>query len=119
MHLIIEASDGDSDALFGDPAIYVDYLIEMTGKALMTPISEPIVKDVPEGRTAFLILAESHVSIHALYERNSAFVDLFTCKKMRQRQIFDVKNYTKEYFGFENIRCRVIDRGLETLNRGT
>ena len=112
MHLMIEATHGDPRLLFGRDSHYVQYLRSMTSLAGMTPISEPVVKDTPGGRTGFLILAESHVSIHAFHEKRAAYIDLFTCKPLPvpPQKLVDL---TKRMFAFQSDKFLVIERGLE------
>ena len=118
MHLMIEAYRGDPERLFGDEQLIVDYLYRMVELADMTPISEPLVCDTPEGgRTGFLVLAESHVSLCAVRELASAFIDLFTCKELSESAREKVEHYTKDYFGFEGFRSNLIERGLEYLEK--
>ena len=38
-------------------------------------------KFTPQGVTAILLLAESHISIHTVPEKGEAYADVFTCSK--------------------------------------
>jgi S-adenosylmethionine decarboxylase len=46
------------------------------------PYVFPYIGIVPEdkGITGFVVIAESHLSIHTFVEKGYAFVDLFSCK---------------------------------------
>ena len=117
MHLMIEADGGDPERLFGDKQLISDYLYQMVDLADMTPISEPLICDTPEGgRTGFLVLAESHVSLCAV-RKPRTFIDLFTCKELTDTAQDAVERYTVDYFGFEGFTSRLLHRGLEYLEK--
>lgn len=66
----------------------------------MTKITQPYVfkysGSVPEdeGITGFVVIAESHISIHTFQKKNYAFIDLFSCKhfdyEFAQKYLIDV-----------------------------
>ena len=117
MHLLIEAYRGDNEILFGPASEIREYLYTLVDMAGMTPIAPDVIQDTPEGRTGFLILAESHVSIHVIRDPSRAFIDLFTCAALPEGGRDQIVDYTREYFGFRMVCSKILDRGLETLNR--
>ena len=114
MHLLIEAQDGEPDLLFGSHTVYESFLLDLTAKAGMTPISDPLIRDTDTGRMGFIILAESHVSIHAIRQSNAAFIDLFSCKPL-PCQTDEIEICVSQIFGFKSMDSMILDRGLETL----
>ena len=84
----------------------------------MTKIAPPQVISFPGkegsfdkgGISAFVLIAESHITIHTFEEQEHAFVDIFSCKEFNIDKAikiligaFDAKSYKK----------RVTDRGEE------
>jgi len=69
----------DLDFIFN----FLNTLPDKIGMAKITqPYVFPYVGLVPEdkGITGFVVIAESHLSIHTFVEKYYAFVDLFSCK---------------------------------------
>jgi S-adenosylmethionine decarboxylase len=82
----------------------------------MTKISEPFVLNYtgekPEdwGITGFVIIAESHISVHTFPERGYVWVDIFSCKE------FESEGATERIirdFGLTHVTQQIHDRGLE------
>lgn len=84
----------------------------------MHKISEPFVLNYDGnsnsfdkgGISAFIIIAESHISIHTFPEQEFASVDVFSCKN------FDIKiaeNYLIEKFDAKKVEKHFIMRGKE------
>jgi S-adenosylmethionine decarboxylase len=67
---------------------------------------------VPEdwGVSGFVLIAESHISIHTFPERGYLSLDIFSCKEFDHKQAVD---YVTERFGIEKCETNVLDRGLE------
>ena len=63
------------------------FLLDIADDIDMTPISEPKVinhkaeKEEDSGITGFLIIAESHISIHTYPKKKFASIDIFSCKE--------------------------------------
>lgn len=117
MHLLITATHGNRKLLFGPHAIYETYLAGMIDLAGMTPISDPLIKDTAQGRVGFQVLAESHVSIHAVWNGPVTFIDLFTCNALSQEDRYDILSFSRERLGLSKIEHQLLHRGLETLSR--
>jgi S-adenosylmethionine decarboxylase len=82
----------------------------------MTKIMPPYVfkysgvKPEDWGLSGFVLIAESHVSIHTFPEKNFVSVDIFSCKP------FDAElasAYLEKAFEMEKVEKRVLDRGTE------
>jgi S-adenosylmethionine decarboxylase len=85
----------------------------------MTRITEPKVLEyngpVEEdaGVSGFVIIAESHISIHTFPRRNYVNVDIFSCKSFDcDRALADVKTL----FGLTDAKTWLLNRGLEWLD---
>ena len=88
-------------------------LPEMIG---MTKITQPYVFKyaglVPEDRgiTGFVVIAESHISIHTFQEKDYAFIDLFSCKNFDYQFAQD---YLIKAFESEEPLVQMILRGRD------
>jgi len=85
------------------------FLIEAAKKAKNTPLKVSIHKFNPHGITGIILLAESHIAIHAWPEFDYLAIDIFTCGK----RAFPDKalEYLKKVFKPKKIRILKIDRG--------
>ncbi|MCA9386828.1 S-adenosylmethionine decarboxylase [Candidatus Dojkabacteria bacterium] len=63
----------------------------------------------PGGITGFIVIAESHISLHTFAKRGFVSIDVYSCKKF---------NYISAQKHFENI-FRSNDVEVHTLDRGT
>lgn len=115
MHLIIEGRAGDWHKLQDLPALY-ELLDTLPGRINMTKIMPPIVTRyvgvTPEdwGISGFVMIAESHISIHTFPERGEVSIDVFSCKE------FDPSHACDELmkaFGLQEVETCVLRRGLE------
>lgn len=115
MHLIIEGRGGDWHKLQDLPALY-ELLDTLPGRINMTKIMPPIVTRyvgvTPEdwGISGFVMIAESHISIHTFPERGEVSIDVFSCKE------FDPAltcNLLQEAYALTEVETCVLRRGLE------
>ena len=94
-HMTLDLEDCNTDKL-KDLNFLSEFLEQLPTKINMLIISQPSVfrykGKVPEdwGVTGFIIIAESHISIHTYPEKKYCFVDVFSCND------FDT-NTTKQY----------------------
>ncbi|RMH68562.1 MAG: adenosylmethionine decarboxylase [Gemmatimonadetes bacterium] len=114
-HLMLDLNGCNPEKLKDFDLIF-DILNELPDKIGMTKITQPYVFKysglVPEdkGITGFVVIAESHISIHTFQEKDYVFIDLFSCKD------FDYE-YAKEYlinvFESKNPMVYTTMRGLD------
>ena len=118
MHLVIDGYGGEVDKLW-DMELVREFLIDYPDQLGMTRITEPnvleyngpVAEDV--GVSGFVIIAESHISIHTFPKRNFVNVDIFSCKSFdNDRALADVKLL----FGLSDTKTWLLDRGLEWLD---
>ena len=115
MHVIIDGYDGDPDRLASEDTVRV--LLERCPEAMdMTKIMPPFVvryqgsKPEDWGISGFVMIAESHISIHTFPERGLLWADAFSCKG------FDFAPIVEELrasFGLRDVQSQVLERGLE------
>ncbi len=74
----------------------------------LTVVDEGFYKFSPHGFTCFLLLSESHASLHAWPEHNYCAVDLFTCAL--STDMMPLIMCIKELFGADDFSLRKLDR---------
>jgi len=115
MHLIIDGYNGDKQKL-QDLELVRNILDEYPSKIGMKKIMSPYVlthKDSKVencGISGFVIIAESHISIHTFPERNCINVDIFSCKNFETTQAVE---YIQEKFELKKVETKIINRMVE------
>jgi len=77
-HYICDLSNCDRELLY-QPERANQQFISAVRQSGLTIIDEGFYKFNPHGFTCFLLLAESHASLHAWPEHGYCAIDLFTC----------------------------------------
>ncbi|HUV52488.1 MAG TPA: adenosylmethionine decarboxylase [Dehalococcoidia bacterium] len=118
MHLIIDGYGGDYKKM--QDVEFISEILDVYPERIgMTKISDPQVSKYigtkPEdwGVSGFVLIAESHISIHTFPERCYINVDIFSCKE------FDADWAIKEFkqkFELAEVRSYILNRGLEYYN---
>ena len=121
MHLVIDGHGCDVEQL-SDPERVRRFLDEFPDRISMTKIVPPAVYTyrgpTPEdwGVSGFVIIAESHISVHTFPDRGYINIDVFSCKEF---DADDAMSQVGEFFTMSDIRNWVLDRGLEHLDPAT
>ncbi len=114
-HLMLDGYGCDRDKLSEIDGIY-DFLSRYPDEIHMTKIMPPYVFKysgrVPEdwGISGFVLIAESHVSIHTFPDKLYLSLDIFSCKA------FDADlaiRRIKEIFSIEKMEVKLLNRGHE------
>ena len=118
MHLVIDGYGGDIDKMWDDDLVR-DFLYQYPDSLDMTRITEPKVlryeapKPEDSGVSGFVIIAESHISVHTFPRKNYINIDIFSCQPFNQeRALEDVR----ELFGLTEVKTWILERGLEWLD---
>jgi S-adenosylmethionine decarboxylase len=118
MHLVIDGYGGDVDKMW-DQELVRDFLTNYPSQIGMTRITEPRVLEYngPQaedaGVSGFVIIAESHISIHTFPYRRYVNIDIFSCKSFdNHRALVDAK----KLFALEDVKTWLLERGLEWLD---
>jgi len=115
LHLTIDGYGGDAGKL-ADTELIRSVLDRYPGEIGMTKISTPHVMEYvgekPEdwGVSGFVLIAESHISIHTFVDRRYVWVDIFSCKG------FDASSAVEDLqriFDLERVETHILERGLE------
>ena len=116
-HLTLDGYDG-SEALLDNRTLVLECLNELPTKLGMKKLSEPQVclaepndiKD-PGGWTGFVVIAESHISLHTFPKRGFLSADVYTCKTGMDTDL--IINYFKTKFGLGEVETHFIKRGMK------
>jgi S-adenosylmethionine decarboxylase len=121
LHLTLDGYGGSYERLTDLDLIY-QFLETCPDMIHMTKIMPPHVfkyhGKVPEdwGVSGFVIIAESHISIHTFPEHGYLSLDVFSCKDFEYKQAVD---YVTELFGLSHYEINLLDRGLEFPRNAT
>ncbi len=116
-HLTIDGYSGKRD-LLDSKQVLQGILDTLPGKMGMKKLAEPCVyqafsndlKD-PGGWTGFVVIAESHISIHTFPLRGFVSADIYTCRNGMDTEFIEA--YFKKAFGLEDIETNFIRRGTK------
>ena len=115
MHLVIDGY-GAEQAILEDADTIYQFLDQYPDAIGMTKITPPHVyiyegqKPEDVGVSGFVLIAESHISVHTFPARQYINIDVFSCKD------FDTDLALQELkarFGIESARSWTLERGLE------
>lgn len=116
-HLTIDGYGGSYEKL-NDRNLVFSCLAELPGQLGMHPLAEPCVYAAadnqlrdPGGWSGFVIIAESHISIHTFPKRRFVSIDAYTCKNGLDPSI--IERYFQEAFSLEEMETNFIMRGMK------
>ncbi len=118
MHVIIDGYGGDPDQLADENAVRV-ILDRYPGMMGMTKITQPTVLQYrgskPEdwGVSGFVMIAESHISIHTFPERRLVWADIFSCKDFDATRVLED---LKQRFRLQKMDVTTLERNLVPLD---
>ena len=121
MHLVLDGYGGVPDKLKDEDLVY-RFLDDYPSEIDMTKISPPHVyryegqKPDDWGISGFVLIAESHISVHTFPERGYLNVDIFSCKPFDAGASVD---YVKTLFSVPEVQVLTLDRGLEFASERT
>ena len=106
-HFIFDLSDCNREILMDSEYSYSLFAQAIRASGL-TVVDEGFYKFSPHGFTCFLLLAESHASLHAWPEYGYCAIDLFTCAIGKDMTPLLLR--IKEAFGADDFSMRKLDR---------
>jgi len=118
MHLVIDGYGGDIDKMW-DEDLVRDFLYHYPESLNMTRITEPNVlryeapKSEDSGVSGFVIIAESHISIHTFPRKDYINIDIFSCRPFDHERALEDVNVL---FDLAEVKTWLLDRGLEWLD---
>jgi S-adenosylmethionine decarboxylase len=99
-----------------DPDALLRFLDEYPDAIGMTKITPPQVytyagrKPEDNGLSGFVLIAESHISVHTFPRRRYINIDVFSCMDFDTDRAL---NELRSTFSLETVRSWTLDRGLE------
>ena len=106
-HFIFDLSDCSHEILMDSEKSY-SLFAQAVRESGLTVVDEGFYKFSPHGFTCFLLLAESHASLHAWPEYGYCAIDLFTCAI--GMDMMPLLQRLKEAFGADDFALRKLDR---------
>ena len=112
---MIDGYGGNKDKL-NDKSLVLRCLTELPQQLGMRPLSQPEVflaedngiKD-PGGWSGYVIIVESHISIHTFPGRGFVSIDLYTCRNGLDAQF--VSEYFSQVFELKDLETNFVKRG--------
>ncbi len=122
-HITIDGYGGDA-ARLNDKDLVLSILNELPSLLEMKKLSEPEIyfaegngaKD-PGGWSGFVVIAESHISVHTFPGRQFVSADVYTCKN--RMDVAFVERFFAEKFLLADIETNFIKRGTRYPNHNT
>ncbi len=120
MHVIVDGFGGDPEQLADENVVraVLDLYPDEMG---MTKIAPPTVvrykgtKPEDWGVSGYVMIAESHISVHTFPERSLIWADIFSCKDFDAAPIVDDM---RRRFGLREMQVNILERGLEASPAG-
>ena len=117
LHLTIDGYGGDPEKLNNRDIVF-QCLDELPDKTGMQKIIEPAIKTFegndgkdPGGHSGFVMIAESHISVHTFPKRKFVSIDFYTCSSELDQDF--VINYFREKFDLQDVEINFIKRGTK------
>lgn len=99
-----------------DKGVVLQCLEELPAKLAMKKLSSPEVyfapgndKKDPGGWSGFVVIEESHISIHTFPAKGFVSIDVYTCTNDLDREL--ITSYFKEAFGITDVEENFVKRG--------
>ena len=118
MHLLIDGYGGDPERLW-DQSFLHNFLDEYPVRLGMTKITRPKVLrynapvEADSGITGFVVIAESHISVHTFPHRRYVNIDIFSCKSFDSEKAL---REVQDMFGLQRVKSWLVDRGLDNYD---
>ena len=114
-HFMLDGYRGNAEKL-NDKALVLKCLLELPELLGMRRLSEPEIyfaksndiKD-PGGWSGFVVIMESHISIHTFPARRFVSIDAYTCRNGMDTEF--VENYFRKVFELEETETNFVKRG--------
>lgn len=108
-HVIAEL-DGCEAGLLSDPLLIRRLMLEAADEAGATVLGDDVYEFHNGGVSAFVLLAESHISIHTWPEHRYAALDIYTCGHHTMPDL--ACQLLAERLGATGMQTSALDRGL-------
>ncbi len=119
VHLTIDGYRGNKEKLNNFELVY-RILNDLPGETGMNKLTMPYVVIAPPitekdqgGLSGFVIIAESHISIHTFPEKRFVSIDFYTCRNDLDED--KIINYFKSVFELGEVEINKVIRGTKFL----
>jgi len=109
---------GGSFGKMNDKAVVLSCLTELPDKLGMRKLSQPEVYLAPDngikdpgGWSGFVVIMESHISIHTFPARGFVSADVYSCKN--GMDIKSIEQYLRDAFELKETETNFVKRGLK------
>ena len=117
VHFILDGYGGNPEKL-NDPKLMEKILFDLPEKMGMERMTEPVVKYVEPrnmkdsgGDSGFVMIMESHISIHTFPKKKFVSIDAYTCKdEMDEKKI---EKYFRDAYELQETEVQFFKRGLK------
>ena len=116
-HLMIDGYGGN-EKLLNNKSLTIKALTELPQLLKMKVLNTPDVlyapdnsKKDPGGWSGFVVIAESHISIHTFPKRRFVSIDVYTCQN--GLNVDRIKNYFREMYKLTELEVNFIKRGTK------
>jgi len=116
-HLMIDGYGGSHEKL-NSKALVFKFLNELPGKLGMQKLSKPEIyfapgngKSDPGGWSGFVVIVESHLSIHTFPKKGFVSADVYTCLNDMDQDF--IRKYIKKLFALKELEQNFVKRGLK------
>jgi S-adenosylmethionine decarboxylase len=114
-HITIDGYEGDFDALNNRETVLACFS-ELLDMLNMHPLIEPVIIEAPDnqikdpgGWSGYVVIAESHISIHTFPRRKFISADVYTCQNGLDQDL--IISYFKKTFSLQDVEVNFIKRG--------
>lgn len=114
-HLMIDGYFGEEN-LLNNRELVLHLLDKLPEELGMTKLSEPVVffaegndKKDPGGWSGFVVIAESHISIHTFPKRGFVSMDAYTCRNGLETK--KIEDYLIDTFKLRETEINFVKRG--------
>ena len=117
VHLMLELYNIDRETLSNEPLIR-NVLDQYPGRVGMEKVSPVHLYDIETsnpldaGLSGFVVIAQSHISLHAWPEYGEVDIDICSCKEFSQE---DAIAFAKETFETDDIEAHFVVRATRSL----
>ena len=121
VHLMLELYHCDRETLSNAPLLH-QVLDEYPGRVDMEKVSPVHLYDIETsnpldaGLSGFVVIAQSHISLHAWPEYGEVDIDICSCKEFSQE---DAIAFAKEVFKTDDVEAHFVVRGNRSLRPDT
>ena len=115
MHLLLDGYGGNIENMKDEEFVY-RFLDAFPSEIDMNKITTPKVttyhgpKEEDWGVSGFVMIAESHISVHTFPERDYVNIDVFSCKDFDHEKALSL---IRDHFSLDQVKYWVIGRGLD------